>query len=199
MNALELRKRFFDSAIADVLRAVDGRSLVGANTLSLCVIDYLSYLRPKNAKARVRANYRPIVDDYLTRSDARYDCAKIYALRCALVHTYAQAKEMKSANLTGYLFKHKDPSFHLSGSDTVLRLNTDTFVADVIWAAYLTFEENGADAAFQLRGDSLLVVGVPGQRIVSRKYEDFHPALREFDTQKPSLQRLRSAVTDLFK
>jgi hypothetical protein len=45
-----LKKRFFDTAVADVLRAMDGRALVGATALGLCVIDYLAYMRPKCKK-----------------------------------------------------------------------------------------------------------------------------------------------------
>ncbi len=198
MNSSELRKRFFDTAVADVLRAVDGGSLMGANTLALCVIDYLSYLRPKNSAEGIKVNYKSIVDEYLKKVDGRYDSAKIFALRCALVHTYAGADAMTKANVTGYLFKHKDFKFHLSGSDGVLCLNADSFVADVIWTAHLTFEENMSDAAFENRGDSLLVVSVPGAQMISRKYSSFHKALGEFDAANPDLANLHRAVTALY-
>jgi hypothetical protein len=155
-----------------------------------CVIDYVSYLRPKNPSGGVKENYKPILDDYLRKIDGRYNSARIYALRCALVHTYAEAKEMKRANVRGYLFKHKDPSFHLSGSDGILRLNADTFVADVTWAVHLAFDAN--------RGDSLLIVNVPSAQLVSRDYASFHRALAEFDAASPNLSRLRRAITDLY-
>jgi hypothetical protein len=32
---------FFDTAIADILRAIDGRALMGAFILSFCCIDYM--------------------------------------------------------------------------------------------------------------------------------------------------------------
>jgi len=197
MDSLELRKRFFDTAVADVLRAVAGKSLMGANTLALCVVDYLSYMRPKNPSGGVKVNYTSIVDDYLRKIDVRYDSATIYALRCALVHTYAVADEMRKAGMTGYQFVHKNPRFHLSGSDGVLRLNADTFVAEVIWAAHLVFEENGGDTTFENRGGSLLVVSTLGQQMISRPYSDFHTALAEFDSASPDLSRLRRAITDL--
>jgi hypothetical protein len=199
VNSPELQKRFFDTAVADTLRAVDGGSLMGANTLALCVIDYLSYLRPRNLTGGVKENYRSIVDDYLKKADARYDSAKIYALRCALVHTYAEVKEMNRAKVTGYLFTRKNPGFHFSGSDGVLRLNADLLVADVIWAAHLAFDANRTDAAFERRGDSLLIVNVSAAQMASRAYASFHQALAEFDVASPDLSRFRRAVTNLYR
>jgi hypothetical protein len=198
LNSLELRKRFFDTAVADVLRAIDGGSLIGANTLSLCVIDYLSYLRPKSPTGGVKENYRSILDDYLMKIDPRYDSARIYALRCALVHTYAEAEEMKRAKVKGYQFKHKNPAYHLSGADGILRLNADTFVADVIWAVHLAFDANGYNPGFEKRGDSLLIVTGSSAQVVSRPYASFHRALGEFDAASPDLSRLASFSLVLF-
>ena len=56
-----LRKRFVDTAVADVLRAVDGGAEMGANALALCLPDYLSYLRdpsPMHKKKSTRESYR---------------------------------------------------------------------------------------------------------------------------------------------
>jgi hypothetical protein len=48
VNSNVLRKRFIGTAVADVLRAVDGGAVAGSMTLALCVIDYLAFLRPES-------------------------------------------------------------------------------------------------------------------------------------------------------
>lgn len=120
-----LKKRFFATSVADVLRAIDGCSLIGAMTLSVCNIDYLAYLRPV-AKTNDE-NYKRFVDDFLTSNHPKYNPKWIYAFRCALVHTYGNAKAFKDAKLGGYLMHHLNPSFHLSGNDNILRLNVEYF------------------------------------------------------------------------
>ena len=110
-DSLMLRKRFMDTAVADVLRAAEGGALVGSATLALCVIDYLAYLRPRGDTDSER--YELIVSEYLSPIDARYDPEQIFAWRCAMVHTYAEAKALARANLRGFLMRHRDRQFHL--------------------------------------------------------------------------------------
>jgi hypothetical protein len=62
-----LRKRFADTAVADVLRAVDGGAEMGANALALCLPDYLSYLRDPSPLHNKR-KYKKVVQDYLAPS-----------------------------------------------------------------------------------------------------------------------------------
>jgi hypothetical protein len=118
-----LKKRFFATAIADVLRAIDGCSLVGAMTLSVCNIDYLAYLRPVSTKNE--ENYKKFVKDFLTIKQPKYKPSWLYAFRCALVHTYGHANAFKNAKLQGYLMHHLNPAFHLSGNDNILSLNVE--------------------------------------------------------------------------
>jgi hypothetical protein len=191
MKATILRKRFFDTAVADVLRALDGRSLIGAASQALCLIDYLTYLRT-GAIGNIGENYEASIEEIFTKKiDSRYRSKWIYALRCALVHTYARANAMKKAGLDCYLFKHLEPTFHLSGNDTTLRVNVDTFVADTIWACWLFFEEPAL--AIEQRGDELLVVQISDSE-AQKPYAHMHRALCVFDEKDPSLLAMREAV-----
>lgn len=196
MKSDVLQKRFADTALSDVLRAVDGGSLVGAVTLSLCVIDYLSYLHPKGSGNR--SSFEKTVGDYLQPIDTRYLPGSIYALRCALVHTYRESDAMKKAGINGYLLKHRDQAFHLSGASGLLQLNVDTFIADVIWATDSYFSLLKGNSAVEKRADSLLVVSYSDASALTRKYESMHRALKTFDESAPNLADLRHAVTSCF-
>ncbi|MGA3038872.1 MAG: hypothetical protein ABSE64_15515 [Vulcanimicrobiaceae bacterium] len=192
-----MRKNFFDLAVGDVLRAIRGRSLMGANTLSLCVLDYLAYLASAKPGG-IEENYKAVVDGFLKQIDARYDSAKIWALRCSLVHTYAEAKAMKKAGLDGFYFMHLTPEFQFSGPSNELRLNSDTFVADVVWSAHLVFNAYHGATKFEERGNSLVVIAGAPSVSSSRTFASFDAALSVFDNGNPKLTDLRTAVSSLY-
>jgi hypothetical protein len=204
-----LRKRFFESAIADVLRAVDGRALIGSTALALCILDYLAYLRSAPSRKQDADDYKGVVKDYLVPINNDYQPSEIYAWRCAMVHTYAEASALKAAGIeAGFLMSRRDPSFHLSKPRAkALAINVDTFVADVIWATHKFFLKTDGDSDIEKRADGLIVVSHGGWDMVSG-YEDWvagratyasmHPALRELDSASPDLTRLRNGVTAIY-
>jgi len=192
MKVAILRKRFFDTAVADILRAMDGHALVGATTLSVCVIDHLAYLRAPGETNR--SEYKAVVRDFLKKkTNPNYKPEWIYALRCALVHTYANSGAMTGANLSGYTLKHLDPAFHLSGSDSILRLNVESFVTDVVWAAWLFFASLKDSSKVQKKGDKLLVVQLSDSE-ASKPFKKMHQALRELDKDSPNYDDLYADI-----
>ncbi len=200
-----LRKRFMDTAVADVLRAAEGGALVGSATLALCVIDYLAYLRPRGDTDSER--YKSIVSEYLSPIDARYDPEQIFAWRCAMVHTYAEAKALARANLRGFLMRHRDRQFHLMRVEPpALLISVDIFVADVVWAARKLLTDVDGDPNVEARADSLMIVssgmdlvfGYAEARFAEMTYESMHRGLREFDSPKPELRRLREDLASIY-
>lgn len=195
-----LRRRFFNTAIGDILRALNGKSLVGATTLSLCAIDYLSFL--KGGVDGIGSRYRKIVDEFLIKTiNQRYDANQIYALRCALVHTYSESDAMARCvpPLKGYLLSHDNPLFHLSGEDSVLRINVDTFVADVIWASHLFFESNQKKHnAILKRAENLFIIKHSNLEAYI-PYETMHTSLNEFDNPTPQYAKLSTSINSLVK
>jgi hypothetical protein len=206
MDSALLRRRFMDTAVADVLRAAEGNSLVGSATLALCVLDYLAYLRPRATGNK--ANYKELVADYLVQINPKYNPAETYAWRCAMVHTYAEARALAEAGLDGYLMRHRDPGFHLSSRRSrTLLINVDTFVADVVWAAHTFFNDLNGDTDVERRATRLLIVS--GGTIdllasysealpAAMPHESLHVALRQLDTISPDLERLRRDVTAIY-
>jgi len=148
------KRLFFATAIADILRAIQGNCLVGAFTLSLCCIDYLMYLEnlPQQG-VNHEEDFTNFVDRYLRMIDQRYDGQRIYALRCALVHTYGRAKAMEDV-IDGFFLIHGNPQYHLQDNDNpiqpnIIRLNLENFVTDVIWSAHQLWKDHNRDNLYQ--------------------------------------------------
>jgi hypothetical protein len=188
MQISVLRKRFFATAVADVLRAIDGCSLVGAMALSVCIIDYLAYMRKVSDKNE--ENYKAFVQDFLTNVEPKYKPDWIYAFRCALVHTYGHANAFRKANLGGYLMHHMMPTFHLSGSDNFLRLNVESFVTDIVWLSWRFFESVSDNPKIvEESGDKILIVHFSDSK-ADIPYSVMHQALRELDRKRPNYNNL---------
>lgn len=205
MKSDALRKRFIDTAVGEMLRAVDGRAVMGSVTLGFCIIDYLAYLR-RTSKGN-RANYEQIVRDYLVPIDSRYDPKEMYALRCSLVHTYREADAMKAAKLEGFFFMHRRPDVHLQHDRKTVTLNADSFVTEVVWAVYTFFKDVDGDAAVEKRADTLIAVrnglefvaGYDSDSVqAGRSYISMHQSLAELDADQPDLNRLRAEITAIF-
>jgi len=198
-----LRKRFVDTAVADVLRAVDGGAEMGANALALCLPDYLSYLRDPSPMHK-KKKYKRIVQDYLAPLDAGYVPAEIYALRCSLVHVFGKAGAMTDAGLEGFAFCNQRPDLHLKRDATTVVINSDTFLADVIWGVRQFLIDHDGDANVEAAADKLLRVGVGMEQVrgfdlnaiyVQRAYASMHRALSEFDSATPRLDRFRTDLS----
>lgn len=203
MKAAVLRKRYFDTAVADVLRAASGGSLVGSSALALCVLDHLAYLRSPCEK-HTPDDYKLLVADYLVPTNAGYRPEEIYAWRCSLVHTYAKAHAFKNLGLGGVQMTHRQPEQHLQPGVGVLIVNVDTFIADVVWAVRSFFDKG---FYVEERAKSLIKVWTPIDLLslwyadaqqAARPYSDMHHSLRELDSPTPDLERLRADITALF-
>ena len=62
---------FFDTAIADILRAIDGGSLMGSFILSFCCIDYMG-LALDPTKKNTRSDFQSFVREYLGAINPKY-------------------------------------------------------------------------------------------------------------------------------
>jgi hypothetical protein len=68
----ETKKGFFDLAIGDILRALDGQSIVGSITLSLSAIDYLAYFffkETEKKRKQDRSDYQDVVRFYMNSNN----------------------------------------------------------------------------------------------------------------------------------
>jgi hypothetical protein len=131
------KMKIFHNVVGDIIRSIKGGALMGAYVQCFCLIDYLSAIAQLANNDQIGPNYEQFITKYLSS----YDAKKLYAIRCALVHTYGQASRMKDADLEGYLFRHKDPSINRLYKEKVYYLNLSNFLFDIIKGTYEFFTE----------------------------------------------------------
>jgi hypothetical protein len=136
-----LKHCFFDTAIADIYRAIRGGSLLGAFVQSMCTIDAMAYLGNLAPEKATRANFEKWVQDWMVPLDR--DCRPdvLYALRCGLVHTYGYADRMEKLGIKGFSYVHDCPDLHwVQSSPDVYVMNLESHVAEVTVGAWYFFE-----------------------------------------------------------
>ena len=212
------RKSFFDTAVADILRAMDGRSLVGSFILTVCLIEYMAYISVDNDNVG-RPEYESFVHDNLCTLN-NYHPEWIRSLRNALAHTYGKSYKMKEGEekrqkgelgpyetekgKKGYRLTHLMPTLHLHETSEIIVLNLESFVTDVIWATWNIFNSLQSRSTekriIYKRLEELLVITVSGSAPISyehRLYKGMHRALRGFDTDKPSQIELYKHIEEI--
>src|SRR5665647_425943 len=99
----EIHYNFFNTSVADILRALDGKSLLGSLILSFCCIDHLAQASKPGEKTN-RNDYKMCVRDYLGAFNEKYKTLDdhIYAIRNSLIHSYGESDSSKKLNL-GFL------------------------------------------------------------------------------------------------
>ncbi|MHB8276479.1 MAG: hypothetical protein ACYDIA_02340 [Candidatus Humimicrobiaceae bacterium] len=139
-NALKITQakwKLFNYAFGDILRAINGRSLMGSFILSFCFIDYLAYIVSINPRDQ-RVTYTDFVrQPYFSGG---YDPEKLYAIRCALVHTYGESLNTKAIDLK-YTFTHEEPKNNNKIINGSYVLNLSNFVFDILKSSYNFFEK----------------------------------------------------------
>ena len=202
------RKVFFDTAVGDVLRAMDGLSLVGAFVLSLCVIDYLSFLKSSEPTEReVGENYKSMTKEYLNiRPEKKYDPEWLWKLRNALIHNYGPAKIYKDIVSPEYQLTDLESKYHLEKTrEGATILNVESFVTDIVWCAKIFFDDakNGKldRNTIEENGDKLLRINISGydESIKERAYRSLHESLKELDKTTPEYYQLFSDIEERLK
>ena len=218
----EVKLRFFGMAIADILRSMRGRSLMGAFTLTMCAIDALAYLRGALPSKRNRENFENWVTDWMVPLNSRCRPDVLYALRCGLVHTYGYAEAMQRCGLVGFEYVHDRPAEHWDQPMRgYWRLNLDSLVAELCVAAFRFFdgvsrqaEQDPAFAeALKGRAQRLLTVQVsqivplepPGRQAILRsqpvfyRFGEMDSALAPLDqVNEPSVAEIGAQIRSIY-
>lgn len=196
-NRLEnIKLQLFNCSVGDIFKCIDGNALIAAFLQCFCIIDYMAYIRNKLSNEKSAANYKQFVKDFLKK----YDSEQLYAIRCALVHTYGHADAMEKAKLIGYSFTHKNPERHLIYENFVLRLNLSDFSYDIVSAVWNCFEEikEKSDDLFYpiTRGERLIKIFDPEGRIkIKENFGQIHSCLSPLDLK--NWGEFRQKVYDL--
>lgn len=132
---------FFDTAIADIFRAIRGGSLMGAFTQSMCAIDAMAYLRNALPGKGSRLNFMKWTEDWIVPLNNNCRPDVLYALRCGLVHTYGYADAMRKCGIQGFSYVHNQSNLHwLQSQPNTYSVNLDSHIAEVTVAAFTFFD-----------------------------------------------------------
>lgn len=141
-----LKFDFFDTAVADILRAIDGGSIMGSFILSFCCIDYMGAAFDARKKS-TRKEFKKFVKEYMGAINVKYQSLgeEIYAIRNSLVHTYGQSDATEQLNLSPS-FSHLHSELHLEvqkiEGQIHINLNLPEFVGELVAAIEKYFREN---------------------------------------------------------
>jgi len=141
-----LKFDFFDTAVADIFRAIDGGALMGSFILSFCCIDYMGAAFDARNKS-TRKDFKRFVREYMGAINSKYQSLdeEIYAIRNSLVHTYGHSDAIEKLDLSPS-FSHLHPELHLTIQtteyETRINLNLPEFVGELVSAIEKYFREN---------------------------------------------------------
>lgn len=182
-NLQQLKKSFFNTAIADIPRAIEGGSIIGAYILTFCLIDYMGWIEygggPRSFNRWVAQRMGPIQNHY------QYDeiVSELYSVRCGLIHTYGPSRHILKKDYEGYRLNLIEPSAHMCRINSGhLQLCLYSLSSHVIWAAHLAFDaliESHSHEQF-LRAAQQLIIFNSGD--VNRSYGEMHWSLAPLDS-----------------
>jgi hypothetical protein len=154
---------FFDTAIADILRAIDGDCLLGSLILSFCTIDYMGLALNPNKK-NTGSDFKKFVKVYMGSINPKYlgISEQIWAVRNSLVHTYGKSDATEKMNLD-FQLSHQDPERHLDivrdGERQKILINLPEFVSEIIAAVEKLFRDNAEnDVLLKCWYEKLLII-----------------------------------------
>ena len=180
-----IKLQLFNCSIGDIFKCIDGKALIAAFLQCFCVIDYVAYIRNKLSDKKSGENYKEFIKDFLSKYN--YDDERLYAIRCALVHTYGCSDQMKKAKLEAYSFTHKNPEKNLIYKKFILHLNLSNFSCDIVEAVsdYFKSLENSSEKDLFypiVRGEELIKVFNPEGKIeIKENFGQIHPCLSPLD------------------
>lgn len=135
------KHRFYSMVIADILKAVQGKSYGGAFILAFCSIDYMGMaMKPYKAK-NTPDDYKDFIKKYMVGINPIYDGLDdiLYAIRCSLVHVYGESAATKDGDIIPKFNMNRE--IHLKREDNIIHLSLSNFVAEVIVAIEVFFRE----------------------------------------------------------
>jgi hypothetical protein len=191
--------RIFNYSVGDLLRSIEGSALVGAYIQTFCLIDYCAQIELISKKSQGKS-YKGFISKYFPEEyKEEYMPERIFAIRCALIHTYGTSEAMQKAKMRGYILQHKNPENHLRFKESILNLNLSDFVFDTIKSIYLYFEaikRKEDDEIFDEaeRAKDILTVFKNSESITLKNYGQINPVLIPLDFDPVNWEELRNNI-----
>lgn len=188
-----LKRNFFNTAVADIYRALDGRSLIGGFILTFCLIDYLTWIEFGDQKMGfnqwIIKRLLPQNDCYKERDE------ELYSIRNGLVHSYGPSRKMINNIFAGYTLMHGEPDYHLQKINTKeLRIDLYSFLCETVYAAHALFEELKLTCSADQYDRLSRQIKIFGQDPPT-KFGEMHRALSCLDKENIDLDDIKSDYT----
>lgn len=135
-----LKRNFFNTAVADIYRALDGKSIIGGFILTFCLIDYLTWIEFGEGKK----GFNQWVIKRLLPQNIFYTGKdeELYSVRNGLIHSYGPSRKMIDNVFAGYTLLNGWPEYHLQRINANdLRIDLYSLLCETVYAAHLMFEE----------------------------------------------------------
>jgi hypothetical protein len=134
------KRSFFNTAVADVYRAIDGKCLIGAFILTFCLIDQMTWIEygyELKAFNKWIINRLVPLNIFYTQKDE-----ELYSVRCGLVHSYGPSKQILRQKFAGYELLQCSPEFHLQKvNSSLLKVCLYSLLTETAFAAHSVFKE----------------------------------------------------------
>jgi len=202
IDVIRIEYQFFATVIADILRALDGKSNGGAFTLSFCCIDYMGFALNTNKAKNSKQDFKAYLDTYLAKLNSNYSIYSdhLYAIRCSLVHTYGYSEASKKLDfIPNLIFTDPRGDFHFyyEKKSKKLFISMQCFIADLIASVYDFFKLNFNEQEQLNRWFSNLfyhyneVIAVQTKKVAERGhiiYKEIHERLAVLDDENEPLR-----------
>jgi hypothetical protein len=189
-----IKRNFFNTAVADTYRAIDGGSLVGAFILTFCLIDHLTWIE----FGEERKGFNRLIKERLVPLNFFYtdNDEELYSIRNGLVHTYGPSKAMIEQRFHGYLMVNGRPDSHLQRINSpVLRIDLYSLLCETAFAAHQIFEDcilNCSAEKLDRMKRQITVLGVDPPE----KFALMHKALACFDEPNVNVNYVMADYTN---
>ncbi len=174
-----LKRNFFNTAVADVYRAIDGSSRIGSFILTFCLIEHLAWIEygdnDRIYNKWIKKRLVP-VNPYYKGNDR-----ELYSIRCGLIHNHGPSNW--SEDYKPYRLKPCDPALHMQQlNDEVRFVCLYTLVTDIVYAAHIMFEEMKENANVDQVNRLKKQIKILGDDLI-KPYNEMHEALSVFDRE----------------
>lgn len=193
---------FFNTAVGDVIRAIDGKSLTGSFILLFCLIDYIGWLKYGEIGGRnsrdtflnwIKKDYQKLSKEISQRETLPLE---LYEVRNGLIHSYSGSAKTMKENIGGFLLI--DEGLHLERINSeALHINICYFLPEVIYGLWLNFQNEliSNNNGFWQRTEKQLKIF--GAHPVETFYQ-IHSVLRLLDHKEASLDNFKGLFFDYY-
>lgn len=186
------RKIFFNTAVSDIYRAINGRSLTGAFILNFCLIDYLNWIEFEGQvfgfNKWIKKRLLPLNPNYDGKDE------ELYRVRNGLVHSYGPSNNILKGKFSGYLLWEQNPAFHLQRHNSdVLNICLYSLLTETVFATHQMFEELEINATPEQLHRMSQQIKISGH--VPKLYSHMHIALSSLDHHGVTLAHIKGDYT----